>query len=152
MKKTIILGLCSLLFMGSSCKETIQQEAAGELIETVGEPELVSEVCLGPFAHNVYIWLNQPQNMLQRKEFLKNLRKLAEESEYIQTYHIGEVFKSERDVVDDSFTFSWVVTFASIEDQEAYQTEPAHLEFIETTSKLWKKVLVYDSYVYDWDS
>ena len=47
--------------------------------------------------------------------------------------------------VDDSFTYSLILSFESAEDQAAYQTEPPHLVFIEECEDLWEKVIVYDS-------
>ena len=37
------------------------------------------------------------------------------------------------------------MTFASEEDEIAYQTDPTHLAFIDEASHLWDKVVVYDS-------
>jgi hypothetical protein len=34
--------------------------------------------------------------------------------------------------------------FDNLEDQEAYQNDPIHKEFIEDCSHLWEKVVVYD--------
>ena len=53
--------------------------------------------------------------------------------------------KASRDVVDDSFTYSLILSFESAEAQENYQTEQAHTAFVETCKDLWKKVIVYDS-------
>jgi hypothetical protein len=58
---------------------------------------------------------------------------------------MGTPPKAVRDVVDDSFTYSLIVTFESAEAQEAYQEEEAHLIFIEECKDLWEKVIVYDS-------
>jgi hypothetical protein len=48
-------------------------------------------------------------------------------------------------VVDGSFTYSLIVTFESAEAQQNYQDEAPHKLFIEESSKLWTKVIVYDS-------
>ena len=38
-----------------------------------------------------------------------------------------------------------MMIFSDLEAQNAYQTDPTHLLFIEEASHLWKRVLVYDS-------
>ncbi len=64
---------------------------------------------------------------------------------YAKTKFLGTPPKAERDVVDGSFTYSYLVTFESSEAQKKYQTEPAHLKFIDEAGDLWEKVIVYDS-------
>ncbi len=51
--------------------------------------------------------------------------------------------KTNRNVVDN--TYSLLLTFASKTDQDKYQEEPNHKKFIAESSKLWAKVIVYDS-------
>ncbi|MEL6810699.1 MAG: Dabb family protein [Bacteroidota bacterium] len=99
----------------------------------------------GSFAHNVYIWLKNPESQEDRLAFLESLNKFLNVSTNIQTKHVGTPVASERDVVDDSFSFSIVLTFEDKAAQDRYQDEPAHKLFIEESSHLWEKVLVYDS-------
>ena len=96
------------------------------------------------FIHHVFFWLKEPENTESRKQFelgLENLIKVPQ----IQSYHIGTPVESSREVVDDSFTYSYMAFFKSKEDQEIYQTHPIHLQFIEDCQHLWKKVIVYDA-------
>ena len=96
------------------------------------------------FIHHVFFWLKEPENTEARKQFelgLQNLIKVPQ----IQSYHIGTPVESPREMVDDSFTYSYMVFFKSKEDQEIYQTHPIHLQFIEDCQHLWKKVIVYDA-------
>jgi len=44
-----------------------------------------------------------------------------------------------------SFTYSLIVSFESAEAQQNYQDEAPHKRFVEESSKLWTKVIVYDS-------
>lgn len=97
------------------------------------------------FVHNVYFWLKNPDSQEDRKAFETSLKKFFDNSAYAKTLFIGKPPKATRDVVDGSFTYSMTVTFESAEAQQHYQTEPPHLLFIEESSKLWTKVLVYDS-------
>lgn len=97
------------------------------------------------FAHTVYFWLENPDSKEDCTSFEVSLRKFLDHSKYAKTKFIGTPPRASRDVVDGSFTYSLIVTFESAEAQEAYQKEPPHLLFIEESSHLWKKVIVYDS-------
>ncbi len=97
------------------------------------------------FVHSVYFWLHHPDKAEDRAEFETALKKLLKNSKYTKTNYIGTPPKAIRDVVDDSFTYNLLVTFESEEAQEMYQTEEAHLEFIESAKHLWQKVVVYDA-------
>lgn len=97
------------------------------------------------FVHVVYFWLNDPASASDRKDFEAALNILLETSEFTQTNYVGIPPKATRDVVDDTFTYCLILTFDSAEAQENYQTEPAHLTFIDNASQLWNKVVVYDA-------
>lgn len=97
------------------------------------------------FTHVVYFWLNNPDSAEDRREFVTSLNKFMENSEYAETKFIGIPADTPRDVVDNSYTYSLILTFPSKEIQNKYQTEPAHLLFIEEASHLWRRVQVYDS-------
>ncbi|MDH3697176.1 MAG: Dabb family protein [Flavobacteriaceae bacterium] len=97
------------------------------------------------FVHVVYFWLNDPASDSERKEFEAALNTLLEASEFAQTNYVGIPPKATREVVDDTFSYCLILTFDSAEAQENYQTEPAHLTFIENASHLWNKVVVYDA-------
>ena len=51
----------------------------------------------------------------------------------------------ERGVIENSYTYSYMVMFDSLDDQDIYRKHPFHLKFIEDNSDLWNKVVVYDS-------
>ncbi len=97
------------------------------------------------FAHTVYFWLKNPNNTDDRAKFETSLVKFLKNSKYAKTNFIGIPPVAKRDVVDGSFTYSLIVTFESAEAQESYQSEKAHLTFIEECKDLWEKVIVYDS-------
>lgn len=97
------------------------------------------------FAHTVYFWLKNPDNEADRKAFETSLRKFLDHSQFAKTNFIGRPPRASRDVVDGSFTYSLIVTFESAEAQQNYQEEPPHKLFVEESSDLWSKVIVYDS-------
>ena len=94
--------------------------------------------------HHVFFWLKDPNNAEARKAFENGLQALVKVPQ-IQSYHIGTPVESPREVVDDSFTYSYIAFFKNNENQDIYQTHPIHLKFIEDCQHLWKKVIVYDA-------
>lgn len=100
----------------------------------------------GNFVHSVYFFLNNPDNEDENELFLKNLNEFLENSQYLTSYHVAPPAGTDREVVDNSYHYNLVVTFNTKEEQDKYQTEEAHLKFIETSKHLWNKVQIYDSY------
>lgn len=72
------------------------------------------------------------------------LRKLSS-VKTIREFHIGRPANTDRVVIERSYSISWFVVFSNPEDQDRYQTDPIHLQFVEECSYLWSKVVVHDS-------
>lgn len=96
------------------------------------------------FIHHVYFWLNNPESTADRAKLVEGLRKLAR-VKTIRKFHIGQPAPSDREVVDGSYAISWMVIFKNKADQDQYQVDPIHLEFVKNYAHLWSKVIVYDS-------
>jgi len=96
------------------------------------------------FVHHVLFWLKEPENQVACTQFEKGLNDLVAVP-LIKSSHIGKPVNSQREVVDGSFTYSLITFFDSKEDENAYQTHPTHLKFVEDCQDLWKKVIVYDA-------
>lgn len=99
----------------------------------------------GNFAHIVYFWLKNPENQNDRGLFEKSLKKFINNSVYIKTKFVGTPAATNREVIDSSYTFCLMLTFENKELQDKYQEEEGHKIFIEESSNLWSKVVVYDS-------
>lgn len=97
------------------------------------------------FAHVVYFWLKNPESQQDRSAFEASLKKFLSTSDYAQTQFIGTPANTPREVVDNSWTYSIILTFPSKEIQNKYQQEPVHLKFIEESEDLWERVQVYDA-------
>ena len=97
------------------------------------------------FTHVVYFYLNNPDDPEDRSAFETSLKKFMNNSLYARTKFIGIPAETPRDVVDNTYTYSLILTFSSKGMQDKYQEEPAHLLFIEESAHLWNKVIVYDS-------
>jgi len=128
MKRTILIFTFLIISMASYCQEN----------QTMKNFDPA-------FVHTVFFWLNNPDNDTDRSKFETSLGKFLKNSDFAKTNFIGTPPSASRDVVDGSFTYSLVVSFESAEAQQKYQEEPAHLLFIEESSNLWNKVIVYDS-------
>ncbi len=113
------------------------------------QPKSSSEVLPGSFAHTVYFWLHQPDNIEHRQAFETSLRSFIDQSPYITTRHIGVPAATDREVIDNTYTYSLLLTFKDKAAQDQYQEEAAHKQFIAESSHLWSKVLVYDSELLD---
>jgi hypothetical protein len=96
------------------------------------------------FIHHVFFWLKKPVTAEVRNKFESALKDLVK-VETITDYHLGIPAPTNRDVIDNSYTYSLLATFENKEDQDIYQTHPIHLKFIEDCQDLWERVVVYDT-------
>jgi hypothetical protein len=96
------------------------------------------------FIHHVYFWLKNPGSAEDLKKLKEGLQKLTV-VETIGMYQIGTPAATNRDVIERSYSVSWMLMFDNLEDEEVYQLHPLHLKFVEECSHLWSKVIVYDS-------
>ncbi|MEJ0104673.1 MAG: Dabb family protein [Bacteroidota bacterium] len=96
------------------------------------------------FVHHVYFWLTNTGSKEDKNALLAGLQKLSS-VKTIKFFHIGEPATTSRDVIDTSYDVSWLLFFDSKADQDSYQVDPDHLQFVADCKHLWKKVTVYDS-------
>jgi hypothetical protein len=107
---------------------------------TAGEVKLKDTL-----VHHVFFWLKEPANEAHKKQLVEALNKLTK-VKTIKLSHIGFPASTEdRDVVDHSYSVSYMALFDSQADQDSYQVDPIHLKFVEENQHLWNKVVVYDS-------
>lgn len=96
------------------------------------------------FIHHVFFWLKNPDSKADRNKLIEGLNKLSK-VKTIKSFHIGQPATTNREVIDRSYSISWMVIFKNKADQDSYQTDPIHLKFVEECSGVWNKVVVYDS-------
>ena len=96
------------------------------------------------FIHHVYFWLKNPDSIEDKNKLIEGLKKLSKVNT-IQFFHIGQPAGTDRDVIDRSYSISWLVFFDGKADQDNYQIDPIHLQFVKECSFLWGKIIVYDS-------
>jgi len=95
------------------------------------------------FVHHVFFYLNH-SDAANTQSLVEGLNKLAK-APIIKESHIGIPANTQRDVVDNSYDVSWLAFFNNAEEQESYQTDPIHLQFVKECSYLWKKVILFYS-------
>ena len=120
-------GVTALLTLGSAAR--------------ANEKEVESQ---GQFFHVVFFWLINDSKEVSKK-FEQELRQFIDRVDEIKTSHIGTPADTDRDVIDNTWSYSLVLSFDSKKEHDIYQDHQLHKQFIENASSLWKKVLVYDS-------
>ncbi len=96
------------------------------------------------FIHHVFFWLKDPSSKQALKKLQAGLQNLSN-VKTIRQFHIGQPADTDRDVIENSYSLSWLAIFDNDADQASYQVDPIHLQFIAECAELWNKVLVYDS-------
>lgn len=96
------------------------------------------------FLHHVFFWLKNPASTEDRDKLVEGLKKLSV-VKTIRDFHIGKPADTNRDVIERGYAVSWLLQFDNAADQDNYQTDPIHLQFIEDCKHLWSKVVVYDT-------
>lgn len=134
-----LFTILSLLLLLSSCGKTVEVEE--KIVEKIVEVPFV-----GPgMIHSVFFWLKPDVTEAERATLLAELEKLKE-IETVQRAFIGPPSATEeRGVVDNTYSYAFIVWFADVEAQNAYQIDPIHLAFVEKNKDLWTKVVVYDN-------
>ncbi len=124
-------------------KSTAAAAVVGVAIPSCSEATAVNKEEL--IAHYVLFWLKEDLSDQEKKDFtqfFEDLKKVPT----IKSLHYGSPANTtQRDVVDNSFSYNLLVYFDNMEDLDVYETHPIHLEAIEKYSKYWTKVAVHDS-------
>jgi hypothetical protein len=105
-----------------------------------GKPETLE----GNFVHVVFFWLKK-EDEITKKAFLTELRKFIDHVDMIRSQHIGTPADTDREVIDNTYSFSLILSFDSKKEHDEYQEHQLHKDFIANASSLWEKVQVYDS-------
>lgn len=117
------------------------------LLTSSGSPMEVQPsnlLATGTILHSVYFWLKEGISPEEAQSFLHFFEELREVPG-VQTLQYGTPAPTHpRPVVDNSFHYSLLVTFQTVEDANTYETHPIHLDAIERYSKYWTKVEVKD--------
>lgn len=96
------------------------------------------------FSHIVIFWTD-PAKPDAPAQFIAAGEKLLRPIPGVLQFHLGRMVPSPRPVVEQSYQVALNLVFPDKVAQDAYQTHPNHVEFVEKYVKpLCKKILVYD--------
>ncbi len=95
--------------------------------------------------HHVFFWLKNPDSAADKAKLIEGLNTLRK-IESLRLAKIGTPAATEkRDVIDNSYSISWLNFFDDVKGHDAYQVHPTHEAFVKNYSYLWSKVVVYDA-------
>lgn len=95
--------------------------------------------------HHVFFWLKNPTSAADKAKLIEGLNTLRK-IDVLRLAKIGEPAATEkRDVIDNSYSISWLNFFDDVKGHDAYQIHPIHEAFVKNYSNLWSKVVVYDA-------
>ncbi|MFC4210626.1 Dabb family protein [Pedobacter lithocola] len=98
----------------------------------------------GQVQHFVMFWLKPQLTKAEIADFTGFFEALKP-IKFIKTLNYGLAAATPiRPVTDNSFTYALTITFANIEDHNAYQEDKTHLDAVEKYSKNWYRVVVHD--------
>lgn len=136
--KYYLLGFLPFFLLLSSCGKTVVEE---KIVEKIVEAPVVAPGMI----HSVYFWLKPDATEEERNTLLAEMDKLRE-IETVQRVFIGPPSATEeRGIVDNTYSYAFIVWFEDVEAQNAYQIDPIHLAFVEKNKHLWTKVVVFDN-------
>ncbi|MGB8168945.1 MAG: Dabb family protein [Chthoniobacteraceae bacterium] len=96
------------------------------------------------FSHVVIFW-TKPELPNAADELIAGAEKYLRPIPGVQSFHIGRMAKSHRDVVDQSYQVALNIIFENKQQESDYQVHPLHLEFVEKAFKPnCQRVVIYD--------
>ena len=96
------------------------------------------------FSHVVIFW-TKPDVPGAAEALLAGAQKYLSAVPGARSFHVGRMVPSARPVVDQSYQVALNIIFDTKAQQDAYQTHPLHLEFVEKAFKPnCTKCVVYD--------
>jgi hypothetical protein len=96
------------------------------------------------FVHSVYFWLRDDLSSADRTAFVDGIRSLCT-IDTVQQGFVGTPAATDRAIIDRSYSYALVVSFADEAAHDAYQVHPVHDRFRERCSGAWKKIVIYDA-------
>jgi hypothetical protein len=96
------------------------------------------------FVHSVYFWLRDDLSPAGKAKFVDGIRSLTT-IDVVQLGFIGTPAGTDREIIDTTYSYALVLSFADAAAQDAYQVHPVHDAFRENCGGSWKKIVIYDA-------
>jgi hypothetical protein len=96
------------------------------------------------FVHHVLFYTPAGASDADKAKLLEGLQSLRGIPSILLA-HIGTPALTTRDVIERTYTYSWLCLFESAEQEEHYQQHPIHDHFRDQYAPYWEKVVIYDS-------
>ena len=96
------------------------------------------------FSHSVYFWLRDDLSADATARFVDGIRSLTT-IESVAHGFIGTPARTDREIIDRSYSYALVVFFADEAAHDAYQVHPVHDRFREQCGGSWKQIVIYDA-------
>ena len=96
------------------------------------------------FTHCVYFWLRDDLSPEARQRFVENVRSLTTIGA-VRFGFVGTPAKTDRPIIDRSYSYALVVAFDDEAGHDAYQVDPVHDRFREQCDGAWSKIVIYDA-------
>jgi hypothetical protein len=96
------------------------------------------------FIHHVLFYPKANASATDQTLLLEGLRMLAG-IPHIKLAHIGTPAGTTRDVIERTYTYSWLCLFANAADEQLYQQHPIHDTFRDQYAVYWDHVVIYDA-------
>lgn len=98
-----------------------------------------------PLAHMVFFTLAEA-NDANRAQLVEACKKYLDKHEGVVYFSVGvRAPEYDRPVNDRDYDVALHLVFKTAQEQDAYQTHPRHVKFVEECKSLWKQVRVFDS-------
>jgi hypothetical protein len=98
-----------------------------------------------PLAHIVFFTLAEP-NDDNRAKLVEGCKKYLDKHDGVVYFGVGvNAPEYNREVNDRDYDVALHLVFETTKHQDAYQTHPRHVKFVEECQGLWSKVRVFDS-------
>jgi hypothetical protein len=136
----MIFGITPFILQDSHAMADEPQSAA-----TKAAPATGANGPSEPLAHIVFFTLAE-SNDGNRSKLIEACKKYLDKHDGVVYFGVGvNAPEYNREVNDRDYDVALHLVFESAKDQDAYQTHPRHVQFVEECQGLWKKVRVFDS-------
>lgn len=96
------------------------------------------------FVHHVFFWLKDGLETQDIQKFEQGVSTLPP-IEHVHFGEVGKPAKTNRPVIERSYSYSLLLVFNNETEHDNYQIHPVHKAFVDNCSELWSKVVIYDS-------